>query len=430
MHSRMAALPATAPGFPRAAATAKAPPIHRNNPRDESKVTAQTPEQDGKARHGDGLLLVDTILISGLNNATLASARLVLPMIALGLHVGTAQVGIMAALFTLVPMIFSVGFGRWVDRTGTLVPILSASGLILLASLLFEVFPAAPVLYAVAGLIGAGAVFSHVAAARAVGEIGAIADRPRNLGYLVVAYSVFQFLGPMVAGLAYQFWGAAAALFSIGASALLAALLVFVLPHNFDRSPSAGRTDRPGPTTELLRIPALRQWLIISAVFSSAQTIYPFIISLHALEVGLSPAAAGLMLGAFAIGTAISRLSVGMITRRFSGNAISRLALIGGALGYALLPLARDFAALSMLSLVLGVIIGIGVPIALALIYGAAPERRVNEAIGLCMAITNFLQTATPLLLGFLASGLGSGAMTWALALGMAASSALTLARR
>lgn len=83
-----------------------------------------------------------------------------------------------------------------------------------------------------------------------------------------------------------------------------------------------------------------------------------------------------------------------MITRRFSGNVISRLALIYSA------P-----------------------------IYGASSAHPVSEAIGVRMTISRFLQTATPLLPGFLASGLGSGAMTWALAPGMAASSALRLAR-
>lgn len=65
----------------------------------------------------------------------------------------------------------------------------------------------------------------------------------------------------------------------------------------------------------------------------------------------------------------------------------------------------------------LGMSLGMGVPVALVPIYDEAPEGRLNEALGLSMTLNAFLQTATPLIFGFTATGLGVGAMIWLIGL-------------
>lgn len=364
--------------------------------------------------------LMGTILIAGLNNAPLAGARLVMPMIALSLGVATPMIGVMAALFSLAPMIFNVGFGRWVDRAGTRTPILFSTSLILLACLMFEIARHPVILLPVAALIGAGAMFSHVAATRAVGELGGPDVRARNLGFLVVSYALFQFLGPMAAGYALGGYGPSAAFAVLGGFALLTCAVLAGRIHNFNSAPRESRpTTSPGRTVELLKLPALMRWLVIIGVFGGVQSIYPFIVSLHAVEIGLTAAQAGSLLGAFAIGSLTSRASVGLVTRLLPGQRVVFLALLIGGLAYAAIPFLHHFRPLLALSLALGFAIGIGAPIALALIYDAAPPNRINESIGLGMAITNFLQTFLPLSLGMAASGFGVSAMIWALSASM-----------
>lgn len=364
--------------------------------------------------------LLGTILIAGLNNAPLAGARLVIPMIALGLGVATPTIGVMAALFSLAPMIFNVTFGRWVDRIGTWVPILFSTALILLACVMFEIVRQPVILLPVAALIGAGAMFSHVAATRAVGELGGADVRARNLGFLVVSYALFQFLGPMAAGYALGGYGPTAAFAVLGGFAAITFAVLASRIHNFTSAPKESRpTTSPGRTTELLKLPALMRWLVIIGVFGGVQSIYPFIVSLHAVDIGLTAAQAGILLGAFAIGSLTSRVSVGLVTRFLAGQRVVFLALLIGGLAYGAIPFLHGFRPLLALSFALGFAIGIGAPIALALIYDAAPPNRINESIGLGMAITNFLQTFLPLGLGLAASGFGVSAMIWALSASM-----------
>lgn len=367
-------------------------------------------------------LLIHTILIAGSNNAPLAAARLVLPMIALTMGAGAQLVGILAALFSAAPIFFNVAVGRWADRSGTFGPILFSALLIVGASALFLLAPSVPVLLVVACMIGGGAMFSHVVAIRAVSECGAPSDRMRNLGVLVVFYSLFQFIGPIAAGSALEYYGTHAALWTIGGFGVVSVGMIALRLHNFTRTPKGGtEPPAPGRTAELLRLPDLRRWVVVSSLFSAVMTILPFILSLHALATGISAAQAGLLLGAYSIGALISRASIGIATRLFRAPVILIGALLSGGAIYAALPFVHAFQPLAVLCLVLGLALGIGVPIALSLIYAAAPPDRVNESVGLTMALTNFLQTSLPLALGVLASSLGVGPMAWTLTAAMLA---------
>lgn len=357
-----------------------------------------------------------TILIAALANASLAAARLLLPIIALGLGATTFFVGIMSALFAASPMMFSVGFGRWVDRIGPRRPMILATTLIAAAGIPFLAFPRIEMLMPMAALVGTGAIFAHVAALRAVSASFSASDRTRNLGFLVFSYSLFQFLGPLVASITFEHLGTPAGLRAICGIALLA-LVGTLAPWQYyaGHSVAAPPAQRRG-IGSLVAIRPLRMWLIISSVFSTAQVIFPFVISLHSVAVGLSAPQAGIALGAFALGTAASRLGVGFVSRHCAPKAIASASLLAGAIAYALIPPVDDLHLLLPLCAALGLSLGMGVPIALIPIYDEAPEGRVNEAVGLSMTLNTFLQTATPLVCGAVAMAWGVGAMIWILA--------------
>lgn len=372
-----------------------------------------------------------TILIASLDNGALAAGRLVLPLVALSVGASSALVGVMSGVFTAMPMLFSVRFGRWVDQTGTLVPMLFASSLIAASSLFFVLAPSRLVLVPIAGLLGAGAVFAHVATARAVTAPSQSFERARNLGLLVTSYALFQFLCPMIASLVFDHFGGTIAVVTISGFGVLSIVGLAALPiHNYRPAPHRSRVEAPsGGGLELFRMAKLRRWILVSSVFSASQTIFPLIVSLHSVEIGLSASRAGLVLGAFALGTVVSRLSVGLVGRTLRPAVALTCALLAGAVIYAALPLARTLPALLPLAALLGLPLGIGVPISLNLIYDVAPHDRSNEAVGLCMSVTNFLQMTVPLSLGFVASSFGVAAMTWLISLMLLSPLTLTLRR-
>lgn len=376
--------------------------------------------------------LVATILVASLTNSALAASRFAFPLVALSLGASTAFVGLMSALYTVPPMLLSIRFGRAVDRIGTRGPALFACGLILASVALFLAAPYAVTLLLSACLVGTGAVFGHVTATQAVSERGASLRTTRNIGYLVVGYAVFQFLAPIIAGYAFQHQGQFAAMLVVGATGLLASLTILAGYHRFRARP--GQTPPRLPSRagglDLLRITELRRWVVINGVFAAVNTIYPLVVSLYALEIGLPPAKAGLLLGGFAAGAVASRLIVPYVVGRFPAPRIIVTALVTAGLGYALVALTQDLWLLIAISALIGFSLGNGAPISLTVIQEVAPEGRVNESLGLCMAVTNLLQSLVPVTMGIVAGSFGIGAMILTLACIALLSALLGLGRR
>lgn len=364
-------------------------------------------------------------------NAPLGTSRLVLPLVAISLGAGTLQVGIIISVMTALPIFFAVSFGRWADRVGTLIPFAVSGGIVILAGILFVVFPSSHTLLVTSSLVGAGGMFAHVVAARAVADLGPAEGRASRLGLLVLSYPIGQFLGPMLAAAVFERHGSNAALLTLAAFGTAAILGLSVLPHNFTRNGKRSIDTGPKPKAfELMKDPSLRAVIIVNGVFYGAVSIYPVVLSLHSLDAGLSATQAGLILGAFAAGNVTARLGVGVVLRWLSAEKALVVALISSGLAYALFPLLHSVPALAGLGVVLGLALGLANPTALSLIYGTAPQGRLNESLGLAVSFGNFLQTLLPLVLGVVVTGAGLGAMVWLLSLSMLATSLLLRARR
>ena len=356
--------------------------------------------------------MLATFAVGGLSVGGVFAARLVIPMVALSLGASTLLVGIIAAMFPAIPMLLSVHFGRWVDRVGTRRPALVAAALMLAVPLIFAVFPTPYVLPLVAGVAGAGAVFAHIVATRAIGEVVEAGRRATYLGHLVLVYSFFQFVCPLLTGAAYQYLGSIVALATIGLFGASAIVLIGTGRHFYQTQPVAPKVDvARRPFLQLLGNQRLRTWVLFCGIFSAAQTLFPFVISLYATQIGLTAVQAGAMVGAFALGSLLSRLSIGVLMRCFTARTLLRINLLLGAALYAVIPLATDVQLLYLISGLLAVPLAIGVPVGLAMIYEAAPSGRVNECVGLSMSLNSLLQTVLPLVMGLSAAHFGIAPM-------------------
>lgn len=368
----------------------------------------------------DRIRLISTIFIANMNNAALAGSRLAVPLVALELGASKLMVGAITAMFTAVPMVTSVRFGRWNDRIGTRLPMVFCGGLILVAALGTALFPHLLSLVIAAALIGAGAVYSHIAATRAVGDLGDHFKRSQFLGYLAVGYSFFQFLGPLVTGLAYDYSGAQASFFVIAAMSLTGLLFLALPLHHFqswtcEAVGTAGRLS----LGKVVRRPLLRVSVLAYGTFSASITLFPLIAALHSVKIGLSAAEASFLLAAVAAGSAISRGGAAHLLRWFPSPAILTAALLVAALTFISLPLFEDLVPLLTISAMLGLSLGLGQPIAMSMIYEAAPKGQINESLGFALSLTNFLQLSAPLAMGVLAGRFGIAPMMWLLAAAM-----------
>ena len=130
--------------------------------------------------------LAALILLGIANHAVLAGSRVIVSLDALSMGASPFTVGVLMALYALLPMVLSVAAGRVSDRIGTRWPMRIGSSLIAIGAVLPIAFPGFPALFASAPLVGVGFMAFQLAAQSATGDVGGLKARARNFTLLSI----------------------------------------------------------------------------------------------------------------------------------------------------------------------------------------------------------------------------------------------------
>ena len=366
------------------------------------------------------MILTRIIAIAVLTHMAFVAARMIASLYALANHASTFTVGVIMALFSLVPMLIGVRAGRWLDAVGPWRPILTGTLLMLGGTLLPALFPyatadVAPLLVA-AAMIGTGQMLTMVSVQQLVGERAHPDRRPAAFSWLALGASVSGFAGPVLSGLLIDRFGHRAAFGVLVFVVLVALALIWV---NRDLLPTRDRAvSRPEPLhpLELLKNIELRHVLIATALVSMSWDLQTFVIPVHGTRVGLSASQIGFVLGSFALATFTIRLAMPWLSRRFTEWQVLTYTLFSATLAFGLFPLFSSFAPLVAVAYLLGLGLGAAQPNVMSLVHSRSPEGRVGEALGLRSTIIHSSQVALPLVFGAFGSVLGVGAMFWTMA--------------
>ncbi len=347
------------------------------------------------------------LLLSILNHSAFTGSRVTVSLYAISQHASPFEVGMLIALYGILPVLFSVAAGRLLNRVGMRRPMLLTSGILTLAIALPFAWPGAPALYLATPLIGMAFVVYMMAVQNTVGMTGRPEDRPGNFGLLALAFSTSGFIGPMLAGFAIDAFGYRATFLILALLPVLPALVF-----------GAGKLTLPGPSeharraaraglSALLREPRLQRVLIASGILSVAWDVFTFAIPLYGSRIGLSASVIGAILGSFALATFFIRFALPLISRRFKPWPLIIVSMSGTAICYFLFPWIASVPLLVALAFALGLALGLSQPMVMSLIYIAAPEGRAGEAVGLRTTLVMTSQTVMPLLFGVLGATLG-----------------------
>ena len=347
------------------------------------------------------------------NHIVLTGSRVAVSLDALKLGASPATVGLLLALFAVLPMLLAIPFGRMVDRMGVQRPMLVGSCGVGLAALLPVLVPGLPALFVTAALMGVSFMAYQVSAQYATGELGAPGDRARNFSLLALGYSTSSIAGPLVTGLMIDGVGFRAAFALLAVAPLWP---VYVLgterlalpgPHP-DHARHASRS-----TFDLLGHRALRRVFAINAITAVAWELHTLFVPIYGQSVGLSAFAIGLVLASFALATFVVRLAMPLIARRLTEHQVLTVALFVGGLVYLLFPFARGTGTLMVLSFGLGLGMGASQPMVMALLHNHAPAGRMGEATGMRMSLINSMAVAVPLVFGAVGSTIGLAPVLW-----------------
>jgi len=365
------------------------------------------------AARRDSRTLTLLVLLGIANHSVLSGSRVIVSLDALSRGASAFTVGVLIALFALLPMLLAVAAGRLSDRVGTRRPMLIGSALNGLGALLPVALPGLPALFVSATLVGLGFMVFQIATQNATGQLGEPAARARNFSLLALGYSVSGFIGPLVAGFGIDHLGfrAAFALFALVPLVPLAVLARgrLALPG---RHVSAGAPHHGG-ILALLRHRTLRRVFAINALLSLGWDLHSIFVPIYGAKIGLSASEIGVVLSSFAAATFTIRFSMPAISRRMDEQQVLTAALLLAGGVYLVFPFSTSVAGLLLLSFVLGLGLGSGQPMVMSLLHTHAPPGRIGEAAGVRMSLVQSMAVAVPLVFGALGASIGIAPVFW-----------------
>jgi MFS family permease len=373
------------------------------------------------------------VLIFGatvLAHAAFNGTRLTISLNALHMGASPLVVGGMMSLFALLPMLLGVPAGRLVDRIGVRAPLIVSMVAVTAAIALPGAIPGLTSLYLAAAGVGTGFMLFHIGVQHAVGEGSAVQDRKENFGWLALAFSVSNFVGPTVAGLSIDFLGHRATFLVLTCISLAAVFLLITRRARFTHTPDAPRKARGGGTLDLLRLPELRRVFVMTGILGSAWDLFVFAMPIYGTAIGLSASTIGLILSAFAAATFLVRMALPWLSRRVREWTMITATMAVACLAYVLFPLVTTVPLLASIAFLLGLGLGATQPSIMSLLYAQAPEGRAGEAVGVRAVVLNASHTVLPLAFGGMGAALGMMPVFWAMAAVLAGGGAAANHRR
>ena len=355
------------------------------------------------------------VFLTVLTHLSFAGCRVIISLSAIHHQASPFTVGVVMSLLTVIPMVYAVRWGRYMDRIGVHGPMLAGVGAILAAMVLGWAFPRLEVLFVVSPLAGSGFFLFHIAASQAAAVIGKPEDRIRNFSLLALAFSTSGFLGPTMAGFAIDGIGHDYAMLALSVGALVNVVVLAVNRSDVPRAEGGAALSERRRVSDLLRIPGFRMVFLVSGTLSMTWDLFAFVMPIYGSQIGLSATTIGVILGAFGGAVFVVRLALPLLAHRVREWRVLIAAMFLSGATLLAFPLVDGVPLLMTLAFVLGVGLGGTQPLIMALLYSKAPAGRGAEVLSVRTWLINLSQTSVPLAFGALGAALGMLPVFWAM---------------
>lgn len=352
------------------------------------------------------------ILLTATNHVVFRGCHLCVLLSAVSLGASPTLVGVLAALFSAPVTFTSVAMGRWFDQR-------AAGGALIVSALAMTGAAATawawlgiPALFLVSLTIGTCYNIFVVSGHQQVGRYSSVEDRVGNFSLSMQANSLANFIAPLVTGFAIDGMGHANAFLIMACLPLASALGIAtgalrLLPGT--GKPKAGADKPKGNALDLLKPPLMRGIFAGAVLAFIGLNFYNFLMPMYGTEVGMSASQIGMVVSALSIASVLSRGIAPAVSRRIPPKPLMIYSVLATGVGLMLLPLFTNAVMLGTISFAVGLVLGAGAPLALALMNEASPPGREGEVLGLRLSLLNGSLTVIPIAGGALAGLTGIG---------------------
>lgn len=330
---------------------------------------------------------------------------LLLPLLALRYGAGAGGVGVLVAGAAILPLWLAIPIGRTVDRWGARRVMAIGFAGTTLALLPMAVAPSLTWL-AVAYVVGSALQNAFIIGAQALIAVLGAAGRGREAayGWWTTAMAAGQVVGPVLAGVALDLYGAGPAIGAV-AVAIASALALVLSVRTGGRSEAVVPPFRWAAGVALVRDRTVGIALLTSGAAVWAMTVHATYVPIH-LE--------ALALPAVAIGAIVSLRSVAaVVVRPFMPQLIARLGgrertvaftLVAMAAGLAGITVSPSPWAIGLWVVLFGAGHGLSQPISMVMVADRVAARERGAALGVRLMLNRLAQVVAPVAFAFVAA--------------------------
>lgn len=347
------------------------------------------------------------VLLSVLQGISMRGAKILVSLSALAAGASPFEVGVLAAMFAVFPLLLAVYAGKASDRIGVKRPILAGAAVIALGIAIPLAIPGLAGLLVACALIGLGHIFFHVSIHNLIGAYGEGEARTRNFATFALGASIAAFIGPSLGGISIDLWGFRAAHGLLAAIALLPAVVLLAYPAIVPARKVHSRPEKAGGSLAMLRDRGLARTLVMSGVTLTGIELFMFYFPVYGRSVGLSASAIGMVMSSYAVAAFMVRMGMPRATRSLGEAGVLTASLFIAGATYLMVPFVSQALLLAAIAFLLGIGLGCAQPLTIILTYNHAPPGRSGEALGLRLTVNKLTQIAVPLAFGALGSAFG-----------------------
>lgn len=354
------------------------------------------------------MLTLYVLALAALSGTAVRAGNMVLVLYALKLGSSAFVIGLLGAMFAVLPMLLSMPAGKLTDRYGSRVVLLFCvvgSGLGLLVPWAFPGFTA---MFVAAALIGLSLAMV-VPLQNLMGLISTPETRARNFANFSLGMGLANLLGPLIGGFSVDLAGPATTCLYLALLNVVAVVMLLVWGNRLPRATAGVKAK--GSVYAILKISNVRRAIATSSLINIGRDLYQFYFPVYAYGVGLSASLIGIVQATNFGAELTVRFFLARLLKKFKEEELLAYSFYIGAVSLVLMPFFESVYVLLVLSFALGIGMGCGQPIITMLMYSYSPKGRTGEALGLRMTFVHLTKLVGPVVFGAIGSALGLAAM-------------------
>jgi MFS family permease len=354
------------------------------------------------------MLTLYILALTALSGTAVRAGNMVIVLYALKLGASAFVIGLLGAMFAVLPMLFSMPAGKLADRYGSRAVLLFCvvgSGLGLLVP---WAFPGITAMFVASALIGLSLAMV-VPLQNLMGLISTPATRARNFANFSLGMGVANLLGPLIGGFFVDFAGPVTTCLYLALLNVVAVVMLLAWGRRLPHAPAGPKAK--GSVYGILKISNVRRAIATSSLINTGRDLYQVYFPVYAHGVGLSASLIGIVLATNFGAELTVRLFLARLLNKFKEEQLLSYSFYIGAVSLVLMPFFQSVYVFIVLSFMLGLGMGCAQPIITMLMYSYSPKGRTGEALGLRMSFIHLTRLIGPVVFGAIGSALGLAAM-------------------